>query len=128
MGQRQARLLGNGTQALYRLQDRLTQPAPHELTHLPTGGARVGRRRLTREILARQHSLGQGRPDDLADPLVGTELKDLALWAAPQHVVLRLGGDELLSAGYLEQAKRGRVFEFRLAQDAAKKLVPFLSA
>jgi Fic family protein len=34
---------------------------------------------------------------------------------------------QLVSAGYLEQTKRGRVFEFRLARDAAKKLVPFLA-
>jgi len=35
---------------------------------------------------------------------------------------------QLVSAGYLEQTKRGRVFEFRLAQDAARRLLPFLSA
>lgn len=35
---------------------------------------------------------------------------------------------QLVAAGYLEQTKRGRIYEFRLAQDAAKKLVPFLSA
>ena len=39
MGQRQAGLLGDGTQPLYRLQNRLTQPALHEPTHLPIGGA-----------------------------------------------------------------------------------------
>jgi len=35
---------------------------------------------------------------------------------------------QLVSAGYLEQTKRGRVFEFRLAQDGAKKLTPLLSS
>lgn len=35
---------------------------------------------------------------------------------------------QLVKAGYLEQAKRGRVFEFRLAQDAPKKLLPRLSS
>lgn len=35
---------------------------------------------------------------------------------------------QLVSAGYLEQTKRGRVFEFRLAQDAEKKLLPLLSS
>lgn len=30
---------------------------------------------------------------------------------------------QLVSAGYLEQQKRGRLFEFRLAQDAEKKLI-----
>ena len=34
---------------------------------------------------------------------------------------------QLVSAGYLEQTKRGRVFEFRLAQGAEKKLLPLLS-
>jgi len=35
---------------------------------------------------------------------------------------------QLVSAGYLEQMKRGRVFEFRLAQGAERKLLRFLSA
>jgi len=35
---------------------------------------------------------------------------------------------QLVTAGYLEQTKRGRVFEFRLAQDTAKKLLPLLSS
>jgi Fic family protein len=35
---------------------------------------------------------------------------------------------QLVSAGYLEQSKRGRVFEFRLAPDAEKKLLPLLSS
>jgi Fic family protein len=34
---------------------------------------------------------------------------------------------QLVSAGYLEQAKRGRVFEFRLARDAEKKIAPLLA-
>ena len=39
MGQRQAGFLGDGTQPLNRLQNRLTQPALHELTHVSAGGA-----------------------------------------------------------------------------------------
>jgi Fic family protein len=34
---------------------------------------------------------------------------------------------QLVSAGYLEQTRRGRLFEFRLAQDGAKKLAPLLT-
>lgn len=34
---------------------------------------------------------------------------------------------QLVSAGYLEQSKRGRVFEFRLAQDGRKKILALLS-
>jgi len=34
---------------------------------------------------------------------------------------------QLVSAGYLEQSRRGRLFEFRLAQDGAKKLTPLLT-
>jgi len=33
---------------------------------------------------------------------------------------------QLVSAGFLEQSKRGRVFEFRLAQDAEKRLLQLL--
>ncbi|PKQ15689.1 MAG: hypothetical protein CVT67_08180 [Actinobacteria bacterium HGW-Actinobacteria-7] len=35
---------------------------------------------------------------------------------------------QLVATGYLEQAKRGRVFEFRLARDAEKRLLPRLPA
>ena len=35
---------------------------------------------------------------------------------------------QLVSVGYFEQTKRGRVLEFRLARDAAKKLSPLLSS
>lgn len=35
---------------------------------------------------------------------------------------------QLVALGYLEQTKRERVFEFRLAHDAAKKLLPLLSS
>ena len=66
-------------------------------------GPRIGRRRLPREVLARQHPLCQGRPDDLTDAVVGAQRKDLALGATPQQVVLRLGGDELLGARYLRR-------------------------
>lgn len=34
---------------------------------------------------------------------------------------------QLVSAGYLEQTKRGRVYEFRLARDGAKTLAPLLT-
>lgn len=35
---------------------------------------------------------------------------------------------QLVGAGYLEQSKRGRVFEFRLAQDARKRILALLSS
>ena len=35
---------------------------------------------------------------------------------------------QLVGIGYLEQTKRGRVFEFRLARDAEKRLLPFLAS
>ena len=35
---------------------------------------------------------------------------------------------QLVSVGYLEQTKRGRVFEFRLARDAERRLLPLLSS
>lgn len=34
---------------------------------------------------------------------------------------------QLVSVGYLEQTKRGRVYEFRLARDAERRLLPLLS-
>ena len=48
-------------------EDAVVAAALDEVAHLVARGARVGRRRLARLVLARQHPLGQRRPDDLGD-------------------------------------------------------------
>ena len=58
------------------------------------GGARAGRVRLARLVLAGQHALGDRRPDDLADAELLAGRDDLGLDDPPQHGVLRLVGHE----------------------------------
>ena len=43
------------------------EPRDHVGATLLVGGARAGRRRLPRQVLAREHALGDRRPDDLRD-------------------------------------------------------------
>src|SRR5690606_34594697 len=93
---REVKLISNGLELL----DALKQVVLHETLNearaaLGICGARAGRRRLARLVLAREDTLGDGGPDDLPKSAFLRRRDDLVLDDAPQHRVLRLRGDEL---------------------------------
>ena len=84
-----------GLQPLHPLEDVVAQPAAdHVGAALVVGGARALRRLLARLVLAGQRTLGDRRPDDLADAELLAGRDHLLLDDPPEHVVLRLVGDQ----------------------------------
>ena len=96
--QRTAGVLGQGLQLLHCLQDRRFQPGLHGIAHGIAGAAAVGRQGRAGPVLAGEHALGQGRPDDLRDAVGRRDRDHPGLGTAPQQGILRLAGDELLDA------------------------------
>ena len=95
LGEAQAGLVGERLQPLHPLEDVVAQPAAdHVRAALVVGGARALRWLLARLVLAGERALRDRRPDDLADAELLAGRDDLLLDDPPQHVVLRLVGDQ----------------------------------
>lgn len=92
----QVQLVGDGPEVLHAREHVVGEEAlDHARAALVVGRARSRRQRLAGEVLAGQHALRHGRPDDLREPELARRRHDLVLDDAPEHGVLRLGGDEL---------------------------------
>ena len=83
------------TPAALTFEDVVAQPAAdHVRAALVVGGARARGRLLARLVLAGEGALGDRRPHDLADAELLSGRHHLLLDDAPEHVVLRLVGDD----------------------------------
>src|SRR5699024_5326385 len=100
--QGQPGLVGQGLQPLDPLQEFLVAHATLDVVFaLRVDRAGSGGRFPPRRVLAAEKTPGDGGPHALAEALAFTQRHDLALDDPPEHVVLRLAGDETIEAPLL---------------------------